>query len=498
MIENTERGLDPPSWDEARAVAHRMVDDAIAYLQGVSDRPSWRDPSPVEAVFREALPRGPTPLPDLYATLSESLMPYPMGNVHPRFFAWYMGAGNFTGALGEFLAAVQGSNLGGGRHAAAMMDRQVVDWLREAVGFPAGSSGALVSGGSMANLMALAVARNAKAGIDVRALGVAALPRPLRYYASDQVHSCHRKALEALGLGDVALRRVPSDAGQRIDLDALRAAIAEDRRDGLQPACIIGTAGTVNTGAVDDLPALAEIARREDLWFHVDGCIGALLAVSPAHRHLVRGLGDADSVALDPHKWLHVPFEAGCVIVRDAAAHRRTFALTPEYLQQSPRGLASGEWLHEWGLQTSRGFRALKIWMTIKEHGIEAFGHLIDQNIALAQHLRGMADSEPELEAIGTAQINIVCFRYRADGWNEATTRDVNMEILMRLQEEGEATLSDTVLDGRHCLRAAVVSHRTRQADIDRVVAAVLRIGRDVVRERGGGVDGVRAGAGLR
>lgn len=484
MTPDTERSLDPSSWDEARAVAHRMVDDAIAYLQGVGDGPCWRDPAPVEAVFREPLPRRATPLSEVYGTLTESLMPYPMGNIHPRFLAWYMGAGSFTGALGEFMAAVQGSNLGGGRHAAAMMDRQVVDWLREAVGFPPGSSGALVSGGSMANLMALAVARNAKAGIDVRRLGVAAMPRPLRYYASDQVHSCHRKAVECLGLGDEALRRIPSDEEQRIDLGALRGAIAEDRRAGFEPACIIGNAGTVNTGSIDDLPALAAIARQENLWFHVDGCIGALLAVSPGHAHLVRGLDMADSVALDPHKWLHAPFEAGCVIVRDAAAHRRTFAVTPEYLQSAPRGLASGDWLHDWGLQTSRGFRALKIWMTIKEHGIEAFGNLIDQTIALAHRLRDAASREPALETIGAGPINIVCFRFRGEGLDEAEIRALNLEILMRLQEEGEATLSDTVVGGRHCLRAAVVNHRTRRADIDRVVAGVVRIGRDLVHQR--------------
>jgi aromatic-L-amino-acid decarboxylase len=457
-----------------------MVDDAIAYLQGIGDGPCWRDPAPAEAAFAEPLPRHPTPLPEVYRELGECLMPYPMGNVHPRFYAWYMGASSFTGALAEFLAAAQGSNLGGGRHAAALMDRQVVDWLRQAVGFPAGSSGSLVSGGSMANLLALNVARNAKAEGDVRREGLAGLERPLRFYASDQVHSCHRKAVECLGLGDTALRRIPTGEDLRIDLAALRQAIAEDRRAGLHPACVIGTAGTVNTGAVDDLPALADIARQEDLWFHVDGCIGALLAVSPGHAGLVAGLGRADSLALDPHKWLHAPFEAGLVLVRDAAAHRRTFATTPEYLEQAPRGLASGEWLYEWGLQTSRGFRALKLWMMLKEQGIETFGRLIDQNLAQARHLAMRIDAEPELERIAPAPLNIVCFRYRRQGLGEDATKTLNLEIMMRLQEEGEATLSDTTVKGRHGLRAAIVSHRTRMRDIDRLVDAVLRTGRRI------------------
>lgn len=179
-----------------------------------------------------------------------------------------------------------------------------------------------------------------------------------------------------------------------------------------------------------------------------------------------------------------MPFEAGCVIVRDAGARRRTFALSPEYLQSAPRGLSSAEWLHERGLQTSRGFRALKIWMTIKEHGIDAFGRLIDQNISLSRRLCEAVERDPELETVGSAPINIVCFRYRRDGLDEAATRKPSLEILMQLQEEGEATLSDTVVRGRHCLRAAIVSHRTRQADIDRLVAGVLRIGRTLKQAR--------------
>ncbi|MFO1148273.1 MAG: pyridoxal-dependent decarboxylase [Alsobacter sp.] len=481
-----EAGLDPVDWSEARAVAHRMVDDAVAYLQGLGERPCWQDPAPVAAAFREPLPRKGSPLPDVYDALTRQLLPYAMGNIHPRFFAWYMGASSFTGALGDFLAAVQGSNLAGGRHAAALMDQQVVGWLKEAVGFPAEASGALVSGGSMANLIALNVARNAKADVDVRRHGVAAISRPLRFYASDQVHSCHRKALECLGLGDEALRRVPTGKDLRIDGLALREAIVEDRRAGLQPACLIGTAGTVNTGSVDDLEALADVARDERLWFHVDGCIGALLAISPNHRRLVAGLDRADSVALDPHKWLHAPFEAGCVLVRDATAHRRTFAVTPEYLVQAPRGLASGEWLHEWGLQTSRGFRALKLWMMLKEQGIEAFGRLIDQGMDQARHLATLVDEHPDLERIAPVPLNIVCFRYRKPGFDEVATKALNLEILMRLQEGGEATLSDTTVKGRHGLRAAVVSHRTRLADIDRLVAGVVRLGRAVAGEREG------------
>ncbi|MDX8495975.1 pyridoxal-dependent decarboxylase [Mesorhizobium sp. VK22B] len=473
--------LDPPDWADVQALSHRIIDAAVGYLRDVRDRPVWREmPAEVRTFFNAPMPREPAPIADVYGDVARNVMAYPMGNIHPRFWSWYMGSSNFTGALGDFLAAIQGSNLGGGNHAAGLMDSQVVNWCKEMVGFPASAGGTLVSGGSMANIIGLTVARNAKAGVDVRERGVGAIPRPLRFYASDQVHSCHRKAMEALGLGNRALQRVSTDSDLRIDVDALRTAIAEDRAAGFKPACIIGTAGTVNTGAIDDLQALAALAAEEDLWFHVDGCIGALIAIAPQNRSLVAGIEQAHSIALDPHKWLHAPFEAGCALVRDASAHRNTFAVTPEYLESTPRGLASGQWLHDYGLQTSRGFRALKIWMALREHGVEKFGRLIDQNIAQARHLTGLIQAEPALELTAPTTINIVCFRHRLAGAYEERLKAFNTEIMLRLQEQGIATLSDTTVHGRHCLRAAITNHRTRRDDLDLLVCETLRIGKEI------------------
>lgn len=477
----SEETLDPEDWADTQALAHRAVDEAIAYLRELRDRPVWQDmPCEIERTFATRLPRSPTPLSEVYQEVLETLMPYPMGNVHPRFWAWYMGASNFTGALGDFLAAVQGSNVGGGKHAAAKMDEQVVDWCKEMIGFPASASGTLISGGSMANTIALIVARNVKAGIDVREHGVAAIEKPLRFYASDQVHNCHRKAIEAMGLGNRALQRIPTGDDFRIDLGALSAAIARDRVAGFQPACVIGNAGAVNTGAIDDLQALADLAARENLWFHVDGCIGALIAIAPANAHRVRGLDRADSVALDPHKWLHAPFEVGCVLVRDAAAHRESFTVAQEYLEKATRGLASGEWLYEYSLQTSRGFRALKVWMALKEHGVEKFGRLIDQNIAQAHYLDKLIAAEPLLESVAQTTINIVCFRYRPLGLDEAALKDLNVEIMLRLQDDGIAALSDTTVHRKHCLRVAINNHRTRRSDLDLLVREILRLGREI------------------
>ncbi len=473
--------LDPPDWSSISALAHQIVDDAVDHVNRVRERPVWRPlPEEVEALFRTPVPDRPMPIEGVYRLVKDTVLAYPMGNIHPRFWSWYMGSGNFTGALGDFLAAIQGSNLGGGRHAAALADQQVVGWLRDMIGFPATASGTLVSGGSVANLIGLTVARNAMAGIDLREEGVAALKQPLRFYASDQVHSCHRKAVEALGLGNKALRRIPTGPGYRIDLASLRAAIVEDRALGFRPACVIGTAGTVNSGAVDDLTALAEIAAEEDLWFHVDGCIGALISIAPQNAWRVRGIEQADSVALDPHKWLHAPFEVGCALVRDRVKHREAFAVSPEFLQVMPRGIASGQWLHEFGFQTSRGFGALKVWMALMEHGVAKFGRLIDQNIAQAALLADLVRSHPPLELIVEPEINIVCFRFAPEGHGEERVKEINVEIMLRLQETGVAALSDTTIRGRHCLRAAICNHRTRPEDLSLLVSQVLRLGREI------------------
>jgi glutamate/tyrosine decarboxylase-like PLP-dependent enzyme len=477
-VVKAEETLDPDDWSGIQALSHQVIDDAVGYLRNVRERPVWQDmPDQVRAFFDAPLPRTPAPIADVYREVSATVMSYPMGNIHPRFWSWYMGSSNFTGALGDFLAAIQGSNLGGGNHAAALMDQQVVNWCKEMLGFPASASGTLVSGGSMANIIGLTVARNVKAGIDVREHGVAAIGKPLRFYGSDQLHSCHRKAMEALGLGNLALRRIATDADLRIDLAALRAAIAQDRAAGFQPACVIGTAGTVNTGAIDDLQGLADLAAEEGLWFHVDGCIGALIAIAPDNAWRVAGIERADSVALDPHKWLHAPFEVGCALVRDACAHRDTFAVTPEYLEMTSRGLASANWLHEFGLQTSRGFRALKVWMSLKEHGVVKFGRLIDQNIGQGHYLNDLIEAEPLLELVATTSINIVCYRYRPDGFSGERLKALNTEIMLRLQEEGTASISDTTVRGEHCLRVAVNNHRTRQEDLDLLVRETLALG---------------------
>jgi aromatic-L-amino-acid decarboxylase len=351
---HTEENLDPPDWEAMRALGHRMVDDAVEALASVGDRQPWQHaPDQVRAHFAGPLPLEPQSPDEVYDEYLDFIQPYPVGNIHPRFWGWVFGTGTVLGALAEMLAATMNIGAAGGLsyHSANYVENQVLDWLKEMLGFPPSASGLLTSGCSAANLIGLAVARNTKAGYDLRRDGLAAATAPMVLYASEQAHSSVQKAVELLGLGSEALRTVPVDSQFRIDLDALAGAIAADREAGLRPFCVVGAAGTTNTGAVDDLEALADLCQQEDLWLHVDGAFGAWAAIAPRARALVKGMERADSLATDLHKWMYMPYEIGCVLVRSEEAHRQAFSLTPAYLAhgEGSRGLTGQDvpWLSD-------------------------------------------------------------------------------------------------------------------------------------------------------
>ena len=472
--------LDPEDWDKMRGLAHQMIDDAIDYLKTVGERPVWQQvPETVKDTFKSGVPIDSQDPAAVYQDFVTNILPYPMGNIHPRFWSWYMGNGTIMGALADFMAATMNPNMGGGNHAAMLVEDQVLGWMKQVVGMPANASGLLVSGGSMANLVGLTIARNTLVDFNIRKDGIQSIDKKLTVYASTEVHSSNQKAVELLGLGSDCLRKIPVNDDYTINLDELIETVERDIKSGFKPICIIATSGTVNTGAIDDLPGIADLCEKHGIWFHVDGAIGAIAMISDLVRPLLSGIERADSISMDLHKWMHVPFEASCVLVRDKKAHHDSFVLTPEYLAKATRGLASGpEWYSEYGVQLSRSFRALKIWMTMKQHGTKKLGRMITRNVDQARYLGGLIEKTGNLELIAPIGLDIVCFRYNPGKTSLETLNELNREILIQLQEQGIAAPSFTTLNGQYCIRVAIANHRSRCQDFDVLIAETMRLGK--------------------
>ncbi len=473
--------LDPADWVDFRALSHRMLDEALDHLQGLRDQPVWREvPPAVKSELQAPVPLDPQGAERVCDDFRRLVLPYATGNSHPRFFGWVHGSGTPGGMLAEMLAAALNANLGGRDHAPVYVERQVIDWSRRLFGFPDSASGLLVSGTSMATLIGLTVARNHLAEGDLRQNGFDPAKAPLMAYCSAQSHSSIAKACEILGLGRDRLRDVPVDAAYQMDCAALEEMIARDKAAGLQPFCVIGTAGTVNTGAIDDLTALADICAREALWFHIDGAFGAAAMLSDNLRPRLAGIERADSLAFDFHKWLHVPYDAGCILVRDEALHRAAFSSRQEYLAAADRGLAGGNpWFCEYGPELSRGFRALKVWFTLKEQGIRRLGEKVEDNCAQARDLAARVDSHPDLELMAPVGLNIVCFRFAPPGLAADALDRLNNDIVIALQEQGIAAPSTTRLKGAQVIRVNITNHRSRSDDFDILLDAVLALGRE-------------------
>jgi aromatic-L-amino-acid/L-tryptophan decarboxylase len=473
-----QESLDPADWDALKSLGHKMIDDMFDYLQKVRERPVWKPiPAETKQHFRNPLPSNPQPAEDVYKEFVHHVLPYTKGNIHPRFWSWVEGGGTPLGMLADMLAAGMNPNNAIGDHAAVYVENQVIDWSKQMFGFPSSATGILLSGGSIANITALITARN-HYNKNIRTQGLNAVNGRLVVYASAETHNCVTKAVEIIGVGSEYLRLVPVDEDYKIRTDLLRTLIANDKQAGLLPFCIIGNAGTVNTGAIDDLDELALISRQEGCWFHVDGAFGAIPKLLPEFEKQLSGIEKADSLAFDFHKWLYVNYEVGCVLIRDGEAHKRAFSVNANYLLSHEKGLAAGpEPFSNFGMELSRGFKALKVWMSLKEHGIEKYKLLVRQNLEQARFLAQLVQQTENFELLAATSLNIICFRYNPGDHSDEELNTLNKNILMELQERGIAAPSYTLLQNRYAIRVAITNHRSRLEDFEILIDGVRRIG---------------------
>ena len=466
------------SADEIKRVGYRAIDLIAEHLTSLRDKPVFQ-PFPQEratAYMNAPPPEMGQSADEILAAFERDIAPYPFGNGHPRFYGWVNSPPVVMSVFAEALAAAMNPSCAGGSHAAIYVERQVLNWFKHITGFPRDSMGLLVSGGSMAALTALAVARHVKCGFDVRAKGVQEAPRRLVFYKSGEGHGCHQKAIELLGIGHENLRVIPHNAGQQMVPAALDAAIHEDVAHGRTPVAVIASAGTVNTGAIDPLDEIADICARHSVWFHVDGAYGAPAILTTRYAKALAALARADSLALDPHKWLYVPVEAGLVLVRDADAMRAAFSLVPPYLR-TVEGVGGLPWFSEYGVQQTRGFRALKVWMALRYHGLAGYRTAIEHDLALADRLASTIQAAPDFQLFEPHSLSIVCFRYvpAAAGRDPDALRldALNKAILEKVQLGGRVFLSSTVVGGAFWLRACIVNPRAQEQDVDSVLDAV-------------------------
>jgi glutamate/tyrosine decarboxylase-like PLP-dependent enzyme len=477
--------LDPENWSKIRELGHLMIDDIMDYLQNIREQPAWKKiPNGIKNFYDKEIPLDPENIGEIYREFKEFILPYNKGNVHPRHWSWVEGNGTPLGVLADMLASGMNANVTIGEHAAMYIDKQVIEWCKQMLSYPKSATGILVSGGSIANITALLVARNNLMGKNIRKEGVRAILSPLVLYCSSETHSCIQKAAEIIGIGTDSVRKITVDNNYRINIEELKSTIEIDLSEGYHPFCVIGNAGTVNTGAIDDLDSIHDICRQYDLWFHVDGAFGALAKLVPEYAEDLKAIEQADSVAFDLHKWMYMPYEVGCTLIKNGDAHRNAFAVIPSYLLHHERGLASGpEPVNNYGMELSRGFKALKIWMSLKEHGLNKYISLIRQNILQAFYLESLIKKREELELLTPVTMNIVCYRYIKPGLPVDQLNILNKEILMTMQERGIASPSYTILNGKYSIRVAITNHRSRKEDFEVLVNETIKIGDELLNK---------------
>ncbi|MCI0388818.1 MAG: aminotransferase class I/II-fold pyridoxal phosphate-dependent enzyme [Acidobacteria bacterium] len=468
------------SRDEMRSLGYRIVDQIVEHFETLASKPVM-GVSPrvkLEAKLREPLPEEPAPVDSLLDQLRRDVWSN-IGNVqHPRFFAFIPSPSNFVSVMADALAAgfnpFAGNWLEGS--GTSQIELVTIDWLREMCGLPETSGGLFVSGGSMANLTALATARRAR--LDNRSENAV-------IYCSDQTHNSVEKALRVLGFAREQIRKLPSDDAFRAPIESLRQAVTEDRGDGKQPFCVIANAGTTNTGAVDPLDELADLCARENLWLHVDGAYGAATCLSERGKKLLAGIERADSLSLDPHKWLFQPFEIGCVLVRDARLLKKTFHTMAEYLEDTRRAEEEEINYYDYGVQLTRGFRALKLWLSIKTFGAAAFREAINRGFELAEFAENILLQSDCWRIVTPATMGIVTFRYVADGCSEDEINEIHRLMVEMMAEDGFAFANSTALRGQTVMRFCTINPRTTEEDVRATIEQLEQFGNELQNKIG-------------
>ncbi len=480
-----EETLDPEDWERMRALGHRMLDDMLVYLQNIRSEPS--SPPTQKAIEEICVPLAEEGEGEekVYEVFKHSILPFTLPHTRPRFYGVVAGTGSPYGMLAEMVR----TGMNGPQEAflaEAYVHKQVIEWVKDMLEFPKEAGGVLVSGGSEANFTGLAVARNAKADIDMKAKGVQGISRRMTLYCSDETHHCLERSVELLGLGNEALRWIPTDENCGIRLDRLKTAVEDDKRQNNHPFCIVGCAGTVNSGAFDDLNALADLAKKENMWFHVDGAFGAWVKISKTHRHLADGMERADSLAVDLHKWMYMPYGIGCTLIKDRLAHYSTFVYghEAEYLKSALDQLEDQVINpHNLALPLSRNFTSLKAYMLLRAYGKNKYSNLIQQNIDQTNYLAELIKKDPKMEITAPIISNIVCFRYKPGRLTEVELEKLNKKIHSDLNERSFWMVSDTTIKGRYMLRACNVNHRSKKQDLDFLVDEVRKSGEKIVSQ---------------
>ena len=480
-----EETLDPENWGELRALGHRMLDDMFDLHQNIrSYKINLFPPEETVNEIQSCLTEEGEGVEKVYQVFKDSILPHAIGNAVPKMWFHVSGTGSTYGMLADMLTSA--TNLGSERYGGGFIVHQhVINWVKELLDFPQTTSGILVYGGSEANFTGLAVARNTMAKVDMKKEGVQGIEHKMTLYGSKEMHGCIDRSVELLGLGNSNLRWIPTDDEYRIDINALQKSIRADRENGYLPFCIIGCAGTVNTGAFDDLNALADLCEKENLWFHIDGAFGSWIKLSKTHRHLADGLERADSLAVDLHKWMYMPYGIGCTLVKDPVAHYSTFVYghEAEYLKTS---MSLNEVKNNVGMKSlalSRHFRSLKAYMLLRAYGKEKYRKLVQQNIDQINYLAEQIRKEPKLEITAPMISNIVCFRYIPKGLDQSELNTFNKKILGELWKSDFGIISDTTIDGKYMLRACCVNHRSRREDFDYLLNEIKKIGAELEKE---------------